>query len=195
MTMGLLLTQDPIIGQRVMLKCMLVDVSPHLERGQLFAGEFRVVDVMIGKIDRALQSEVYTNIRSKDSSSFFTAAAHFETTLREVYHLYGPSISEENSQCLKEIKNVLTNLKMYFHVSRYDVSKNEGNVYGYIGRVVPEANNEGVLLNDRPLIAASDLSTEVYNDFQFPEAIVGSYDILDNEGQLVLRYLDFAIHR
>ena len=69
--------QDPIIGQRVMLKCMLVDVSPHLERGQFFAGEFRVVDAMIGKTDRALQSEVYTNIRSKDSRGFFTAAGTF----------------------------------------------------------------------------------------------------------------------
>jgi len=183
--------QDPIIGQRVMLKCMLVDVSPHLERGQLFAGEFRVVDAMIGKIDRALQSEVYTNIRSKDSSGFFTAAAHFETTLSDVYHLYGPSISKENSRCLKEIKDVLTNLKMYFHVSRYDVSRNEGDVYGYISRVVPETNNEGLLLNDRPLIADSDLSAEVYNDFQLPEPIVGSYDILDKESLIVLRYLDF----
>ena len=183
--------QDPIIGQRVMLKCMLVDVSPHLERGQFFAGEFRVVDAMIGKTDRALQSEVYTNIRSKDSRGFFTAAAHFETTLSEVYHLYGPSISKENSRCLKEITDVLTNLKMYFHVSRYDVSRNAGDVYGYISRVVPEANNEGVLLNDRPLIADSDLSPEVYNDFQLPEPIVGSYDILDKERLIVLRYLDF----
>lgn len=182
---------DPIIGERVMLKCMLVDVSPHLERGQLFAGEFRVVDVMIGKLERALQSEVYTNIRSKDSSGFFTAAAHFETKLGEVYPLQGPGISKENSRCLKEIKDVLANLKIYFHASRYDVSKNEGDVYGYIGRTVPEATNEGVLLNDRPIIADSNLSTGVYNDFQLPEPIVGSYDILDKEGLLVLRYLDF----
>jgi len=31
----------------------------------------------------------------------------------------------------------------------------------------------------------------VYNDFQLPEPIAGSYDILDKEGLVVLRYLDF----
>ena len=62
---------DPIVGKHVMLKCLLVDISPNLERGQFFAGEFRVIDAMIGKINRALQSKVYTNIRSEDARGFF----------------------------------------------------------------------------------------------------------------------------
>jgi hypothetical protein len=183
---------DPIVGKRVMLKCLLVDISPNLERGQFFAGEFRVVDAMIGKVNRALQSKVYTNIRSEDAGGFFAAAGHFETTLYDVYSLEGPGISKENSRYLKEVKDVLDNLKIYLHVSRYDVSKNRGNAYGYISRIVPEANDKGVLLNARPLIVDSDLSTEVYNDFRLPEVIEGSYDILDNERMLALRYLDFV---
>ena len=41
------------------------------------------------------------------------------------------------------------------------------------------------------LLSDSDLSTEVYNDFHLPDVIEGSYDILDNERMIVLRYLDF----
>ena len=182
---------DPIVGKRVMLKCLLVDISPHLERGQFFAGEFRVVDAMIGKVNRALQSKVYTNIRSEDARGFFAAAGHFETTLYDVYSLEGPGISKENSRYLKEVKDIVDTLKIYLHVSRYDVSKNQGNAYGYISRAVPEADDKGVLLNARPLIVDSDLSTEVYNDFRLPKVIEGSYDILDNEHMLALRYLDF----
>jgi hypothetical protein len=183
---------DPIVGERVMLRCLLVDVSPHLERGQFFAGEFRIVDAMIGKANRALQSKVYTNIRSKDVRGFFSAAAHFETTLYDIYSLEGPGISKANSRYLKEVKDLLGNLKIYLHLSRYDVSRNQGNAYGYISRAVPEANNDGVRLNARPLIVDSNLSTEVYNDFHLPDIIEGSYDILDIEHMLALRYLDFV---
>ena len=31
----------------------------------------------------------------------------------------------------------------------------------------------------------------MYNDFHLPDVIEGSYDILDNERIIVLRYLDF----
>ena len=85
------------------------------------------------------------------------AAGHFETTLHDVYSLEGPGISKENSRYLEEVKqSVLGNLKIYLHVSRYDVSKNQGNAYGYISRSVPEANDKGIHLNARPLIVDSD---------------------------------------
>ena len=158
---------DPIVGKRVMLKCLLVDISPNLERGQFFAGEFRIIDAMIGKINRALQSKVYTNIRSEDARGFFAAVGHFETTLHDVYGLEGPGISKENSRYLEEVKDVLGNLKIYLHVSRYDVPKNQGNAYGYISRSVPEANDKGIHLKARPLIVDSDLVLKCIMTFTF----------------------------
>ena len=41
--------KEPIIGKELLLKGMLVDVSPHLIRGRLFAGELRVLDYILAK--------------------------------------------------------------------------------------------------------------------------------------------------
>jgi hypothetical protein len=40
-------TKDPVIGKETRLKGLLVDVSPHIEKGRLFAGEIRVVDFIL----------------------------------------------------------------------------------------------------------------------------------------------------
>src|SRR6476619_6900365 len=52
-------SEDPIIGKKILLKGLLVDTSPHLERGRLYAGEFRVLDVFMGKVELAVQSDLF----------------------------------------------------------------------------------------------------------------------------------------
>src|SRR5215212_9678424 len=41
---------DPMIGKEIKLKGLLVDTSPHLERGRIFAAEIRIVDFILAKL-------------------------------------------------------------------------------------------------------------------------------------------------
>src|SRR5215212_3743084 len=54
---------ETIIGKLVFLKGMLVDLAPHLQRGQLYAGDIRITETLIGRLNKAIQSNVYRNIR------------------------------------------------------------------------------------------------------------------------------------
>ena len=42
--------KEAVVGKRLMLKGLLVDVAPHLERSRLYAGEVRIVDIYDGEI-------------------------------------------------------------------------------------------------------------------------------------------------
>jgi hypothetical protein len=186
--------EEPVMNKQIMLKGILVDVAPHLNVGQLFAGEFRVEDVMLGKLKKAIQSEVYFNIRSENVEQhlkpWFLYAAHFETQLNEVYR----TLNLETSKRSRYIKELGRNgLKIYFHTSRYDITKNQGNVYGYIGRNLPETDKRGARIKSRRLVSSPDLSKDVADDFKIEaeRKVEGSYDVLKKERLLVLRYLDF----
>ncbi|HSF50936.1 MAG TPA: hypothetical protein VLA74_09280 [Nitrososphaeraceae archaeon] len=46
------------------LKGLLVDVSPHLEKGRLYAGEIRIIDFLMEKLELAVQSDLFKIIRN-----------------------------------------------------------------------------------------------------------------------------------
>ena len=64
--------KDSIIGQKIFLYGLMVDVSPSAVCGQLFASTFKIGNLLSGKIQQAIQSDLRTNIRQKDRyKSFF----------------------------------------------------------------------------------------------------------------------------
>ncbi len=188
---------DLIIGKPILLKGLLVDVDPHLERGQLFAAEVRVVDALIGQLNKAVQSDLHTSIRNGDNGGSIIYSASFETELYNVYHLIDPKVSEKNSRYISELLPLLDNLKkleMHFRIDRYDASTNKGDIYGYIGPALPETDN-GILIKNRLLIMDSAIDDNIKADFHIDENdrmmhIQGSYDIV-KKGYILLRYLDF----
>jgi hypothetical protein len=80
---------DPIIGKEIRLKGLLVDVSPHLIRGRLFAGEIRVVDFILGKLNVAVQSDLFRTVRSgvDAGARMLPLSADFESNLYETHDL------------------------------------------------------------------------------------------------------------
>ena len=195
--------EDPVIGKSVLLKGILVDLAPHLQRGRLFAAEVRVTDILIGKLNKALQSEVQRNIRIKQQENpkdkLFHYSGYFETELYDVFQLTDPNISDRNSRYLKELKENL-NLKIYFHLVRYDKYTNYGEVFGYIGPSLKLMNKDLILVSNRPLvlntsILSSDNGSAIVDDFRidpnnsgtFPRA---TFEILEASNLLVLRYID-----
>ena len=139
---------DAIINKRIMLKALMVDTSPHLERSRLFAGELRVIDLMIGKMQEGFESDLFTTIRSKKVGSVKKFSADFESNLYELNNLGGDFLTKENSRYFREVslngddnnlnKNSNNNFKVYFHLCKFDYGLLEGEVYGYIGPQIPE---------------------------------------------------------
>ena len=111
--------------------------------------------------------------------------------MSEIYPLQGPGISKENSRCLKEIKDVLTNLKIYLHASRYDATKNEGDVYGYVSRVVSEANNGGIAAMTDQLYLIPIFVLKCIMTFNFQNQSQAATIFWIRRSLVVLRYLDF----
>ena len=133
--------KDSIIGQKILLYGLMVDVSAsnlctvirfNIKRGNLLAG----------KIQTAIQSELRTNIRPKDVSNPFSsenAGAHFET----IIDLSDKSDTEE-SRFLYELGDI-NQLEFYMHLNRYTLWKEgseenssdelNGDVYGYISEL------------------------------------------------------------
>jgi len=60
--------KDSLIGKRLMLKGLFVDTAPHFLRSRLFAGEFRIVDLMIGKLEEGSESDLFTTILNGDNN-------------------------------------------------------------------------------------------------------------------------------
>jgi hypothetical protein len=195
---------EPIVGKLVFLKGMLVDLAPHLQRGQLYAGDIRITDTLIGRLNKAIQSNVYRNIRiignEKRKNRLFHYSAYFETDLYDVFKLVDPYLSEENSRFIKELKDL--NLKIFFNLNRYDITTNEGEVLGYISSYLPLTTGEGILIRNRSLIFnnsildyKNSLYRDIINDFQidpmndgtFPRA---TFEIQENNSLLILRYMD-----
>lgn len=193
---------DPIIGKIVLLKGMLVDLAPHLQRGQLSAGKIRIVDTLIGRIKKARQSTVQRSFRVKNikRNKLFHYSAFFEADLYEVFRLVDPSITEGNSRYVRELNNF--NLKIFFYLCRYDLDSNEGEVYGYLTCSAPAINSEGLVVRNRKLTVDSSIFTSEKNrniitDFNIiPEQKAthprATFEILENNTKalLVLRYAE-----
>jgi len=160
---------DLVIGKPILFKGLLVDVDPHLERGQLFAGEVRVVDTLIGELNKAVQSELHTSIRPSDGGGgFFNLSARFETELYNVYHIADPKITEKNSRCISELLLGLSDskLEIHFRIDRYDINTNKGDVYGYISPAISDTNDNGILIKNRQLVIDSKIGEQVKKDFR-----------------------------
>jgi hypothetical protein len=190
---------DPIIGKSVLLKGMLVDLAPHLQRGQLYGGQIRITDTLIGRIGKAIQSHVQKNIRvygEETKNKLFHYSAYFETELYEVFKLVDPDITEKNSRFLRELKKL--NLKIFFTLSRYDSSTNEGEAYGYIGPSLPLMTSQMLLIKNRKLLIDNSIFTseryqDIVNDLKithegtYPRA---TFEVLEEESLLILRYIE-----
>jgi hypothetical protein len=194
---------DSVIGKTVLLKGILVDLAPHLQRGQLYAGKIRITDTLIGRIRKATQSSVQKNIRISGNelrNKLFHYSAYFETELYEVYKLVDPYITEDNSKYLRELNDL--NLKIFFTLCRYDISSNEGEVYGYISRSLPLITSQGLLIKNRKLLINNSIFTsgkyqEIINDLKIVPGEKGTYpratfEILENElhSFLILRNME-----
>jgi hypothetical protein len=199
--------EDSILGQRIRLNGIMTDVSPSAVGAQLFAATMKVGNLLSGKLRKAVQSDLRTNIRplnSMDPFSAENASAHFETILD-----LSDKTSPEGSRFLTELGN-LTQLEFYMHTNRYTFwitrtgyaeDRLNGDVYGYIRPVEPIIDNNGVRIKGRRLIAHPDVedsSEQIARIFlgAIPLTrntdIDGTYDILKANRLLLIRYLDFV---
>lgn len=197
---------DPMIGKEVKLKGLLVDTSPHLERGRLFAAEIRIVDFILAKLTLAVQSDLFRSIRNDNNNIGATKfSANFESTLYDTTYLVNEFVKEENSRFIREVDR--TNLKIYFNVNLFYFKSLEGNVLGYLGPSVPIENKNRVRINGRRLLVDPRISTEVKRDFGIKQNenkddleptdsvlrndFEGSYEIIEEKRLVVLRYFNF----
>ncbi|HYY86743.1 MAG TPA: hypothetical protein VE594_06530 [Nitrososphaeraceae archaeon] len=194
---------DPLIGKEIKLKGLLVDVSPHIEKGRLFAGELRIIDFILGKLNVAVQSDLFRTIRNTTDRGAKTLSADFESALYDIHNLKNEFVKEENSRFIREIgNNNDKNLKIYFNVNSFDFLSLEGKVYGYVGPYIPTENKYGVKIHGRRLLIDPSVSSELRQDFRIQEGdlepvdnvlrkdLEGSYEIIEENKVAVVRYLN-----
>src|SRR6478609_9622436 len=95
---------DSILGQRIRLNGIMTDVSPSAVCAQLFAATMKVGNLLSGKLRKAVQSDLRTNIRPLNSINPFdqeNVGAHFETILDLT-----DKTSPEDSRFLRELGDV-----------------------------------------------------------------------------------------
>jgi hypothetical protein len=190
---------DSLICKKILLKGLLVDTAPHLERGRLFAGEIRILDLLMGKLDIAVQSDLFQTIQGKIEPK--TLSADFETNLYDVLTLQNTFVTNKNSKYLRELANV--DLKIYFHVSQYNSKSLEGTILGYIGPKLSMLNDNGLRLIQRRLLISPNIDSELVNDLQlgnkdveskdvFRNDLEGTYEIVEENRLVLIRYLNFT---
>jgi hypothetical protein len=196
---------DPIIGKEIRLKGLLVDVSPHLIRGRLFAGEIRIVDFILGKLNMAVQSDLFRTVRNGVDSGAGVLSAEFECTLYETHDLENEFIKEENSRFIREVRRD-NKLKIYYNVNSFSFAPLEGKVYGYLGPSLP-IENKDIRIHGRRLLINPSIPLELKQDFRIEEQdlepvdnivrndLEGSYEIIAEKGLAILRYLNFVPFR
>jgi hypothetical protein len=191
---------DPIIGKEIRLKGLLVDVSPHLIRGRLFAGEIRVVDYILGKLNVAVQSDLFRTVRNGADAGAKILSADFESTLYETNDLENEFVKEENSRFMREVQSD-SKLKIYYNVNSFSFASLEGKVYGYLGPSVSIESND-IRISSRRLLINPSIPNELRQDFRIGEQdlepvdtivrndLEGSYEIIENKRLAILRYLN-----
>ena len=200
---------DPMIGKEIKLKGLLVDTSPHLIRGRLFAAEIRIVDFILAKLTVAVQSDLFRSIRNNNDDDNDIGATkysvNFESTFYDTTDLVNDFVKEENSRFIREVDR--TNLKIYFNAHLFYFESLEGNVLGYLGPSVPIENKNRVRINGRRLLVDPRILPEVKQDFGIKrdekqddleptESVLrndleGSYEIIEEKRLVVLRYFNF----
>jgi hypothetical protein len=191
---------DPIIGKEIRLKGLLVDVSPHLIRGRLFAGEIRVVDFILGKLNVAVQSDLFRTVRNGADVGARILSADFESILYDTHALENEFVKEENSRFIREVQSD-SKLKIYYNVNSFSFASLEGKVYGYLGPSVPIENND-IRIHGRRLLINPSIPVELRQNFRIDEQdlepvdnivrndLEGSYEIIENKRLAILRYLN-----
>jgi hypothetical protein len=191
---------DPIIGKEIRLKGLLVDVSPHLIRGRLFAGEIRVIDFILGKLNVAVQSDLFRTVRNGADAGAKILSADFESTLYETNDLENEFVKEENSRFMREVQSD-SKLKIYYNVNSFSFASLEGKVYGYLGPSVSIESND-IRISSRRLLINPSIPNELRQDFRIGEQdlepvdtivrndLEGSYEIIENKRLAILRYLN-----
>ena len=197
---------DPVIGHAVEMAGLLPDVSPSTICALLYSGRLRVGDFLRGSVRTAIQSDLRLNIRPLGFSDE-TAAAYFDTALdvEQLQSLDESRFSEELGQAVE--------LELHFHVNHYirldnpqspQEARLTGDVYGYIRPSVPELNQESGLrvkgrrlvahprIGDRPEIERLFLTDTGATPLMRITDIDGTYDLVEADRLLALRYLDFV---
>ena len=192
-----------------MLKGLLVDVAPHLERSRLYAGEVRIVDLMMGKLEEGFESDLFITTRSdettkdKDKEELpLKFSADLECKIYNMQSLAGDFISTENSRFFRECDLANNNFKIYFHLSKFYYSKLQGEVHGYIGLYVKSLDDRRVRIHGRRTLIDPCITKELKQDFKLGSYQIesnevlrndleGTYEILIEEKLAVLRFLNF----
>ncbi len=199
--------KDGVIGKKLIFKGFLVDVAPHLLQSRLFAGEFRIIDLVMGKLGESFESDLFTTIQGNQNpgnngEGLLPYSAGFECRIHEMQSLAGDFISSENSRFFREFDLENSKFKMYFHLSKFYYSTLQGEVHGYIGLYVPEFDDRGVRIHGRRLLVDPSISEDLKRDFRidpykeesedvFRKDLEGTYEILKEKKLGVLRYLNF----
>ena len=202
---------DSMIGQRILLNGMMVDVSPSAICGQLFAATLKVGNLLMGNLNQATQSELRINLRPLNTPldgknlSDRNYGAHVDTIL-DVTDITSP----KSSRFLRELGDV-SKLEFHMHLNNYHpiaLNKTQideknglnGDVYGYICPTMPVIDSNGTRIKNRRLVAHQELdkTKNVRDIFLGPDSrfdvntdIDGTYDLFIDKRILILRYLDF----
>ena len=94
----------------------------HLIRGRLFAGDIRIVDFVLAKLNLGVQSDLFKTVRGFDSGDDNGAdvlSADFESTLYETHDLKNELVNYEKSRFIREV-GVDRDLKIYYNVNSFD---------------------------------------------------------------------------
>jgi hypothetical protein len=193
---------DPAVGQPLVLKGFLVDVSPSSINARLFAGRLGVGTALDGWLDPADQSDPRLSIRPLGGSDE-TIAAHYETRF-----VINNNVPISGSRYFEELGE-RDELEIYFQLNHWTLLENQsassferltGDVYGYLRPKPPAADADGLRLSNRLLITHPKLDYRLTEFVVSPSTsppdisvsdIDGTYDLLREEQLVALRYLDF----
>jgi hypothetical protein len=197
---------DSILGRTIQLNAIMPDVSPSAVCAQLFSANIKIGNLLSGKLQKAIQSDLRVNLRPLNSEILWnpeSAGAHFETILE-----ISDKSSPIESRFLKEIENE-SKLEFYMHLNRYTYwntrqgrmqDRLSGDVYGYIRPIILYEDVKRLRLKGRRIITDKELINtssikDIFLGKKFPltrnEDIDGTYDIVKKENLLTLRCLDF----
>jgi len=160
-----------------------------------------------------LQSDLYNNMRTDNEEldvyrAYFRFSAYFDSMLKDI------QVYDESSPFLKTLKKNPNPLYLYFNTCQFKTKKddknletlpeNEGNVYGYIAPYSDIFYNENILIRKRRIVVRNKIESIVKNAFNITDGDIGKkrfsgnvypleglYDILTDEGKIVIRYLHF----
>lgn len=191
---------DSVICKKINLKGLLVDTAPHLERGRLFAGEIRILDLFMGRLELAVQSDLFRTIVNDEIPGVQSLSADFEANINDLTILQNIFVSSKSSRYLHEFDD--RELKIYFHVSQFSFKSLEGTIFGYIGPQIPVESSKGIRISKRRILITPNIDTELTKDLGiedhntesedvFRNDLEGTFEILEENGLILLRFLNF----